>query len=310
MTDLASIKNIFSSTTPKLVFVTYRPSVTDTAELREQLVSLRSRVQLLAQNNGNIEMHEWALPLAPKDGSPSTSPSANIFQQLLGIQNVYTAAPSVVPALLAVNKGELCDVLKGLEAIIENSTDFVVKFAEHLRRLSSGPSTGLKTNVGVFAVSPSNPSAATIDVSKMVTMGQDLMKKGQAVYAEKFFAKALGVLDTVNTQIDSTTGSDENMEGSVAMVLAWLALSQLVQDRSKQTETTSTSYSQPSENQAVDRLEKNYAAWITPKSDVSRAVTLRQLIRCLPSHCQWDGVKCSAKEILAELNEIDRKSVV
>lgn len=291
MADLTGVKAIFSTPKPKLVLAVYRSAIGDAPEKTEAVSRLRDLVKAKAAEQ-KIEFHEWTLPLAPKNGTPTTSPSANIFQRVLGIENVHTAAPPVVPALLAVNDGKLLDVLKGQEEVSGKAEEFISKFGAHLKQ-KKNPSLSPQQKVGIFAVDPAQPTAATIDVEKLVSMGQDMMRKGQAVYAEKFFAKAIGVLDTVGGQVDASEGGDSDLEGSVAMTLAWLAISQIVQNGRN-----------ADQNAACDRLEKDFAGWITPLSDASRAIALRALARYLPAGAEWSGATCSTKKITEELLEI------
>lgn len=301
MTDLAGVKAIFSTSKPKLVLASYRSAIGDTTETLESANRIKSLVKKNAEKS-KIDLFEWSLPLAPKNGTPTTSPSAQIFQNLVGVENLHTAKPAVVPALLAVNDGKLIDVLKGFDEVESKSEDFISKFHSYLKQ-QSDTSLSPQQKVGIFAVDPSQPSNATVDVEKLVTMGKDLMRKGQAAYAEKFFAKALGVLDAVGGQVDTTEGVDSDLEGSIAMTLAWLTISQVVQKRRENGSDTTEGRS-PHNNTACNRLEKDYAGWITPLSDCARAVALRNLARYLPFGAEWDGATCSVKSISAELLEI------
>eukprot|EP00164_Ancoracysta_twista_P014502 GFYU01023643.1.p1 GENE.GFYU01023643.1~~GFYU01023643.1.p1 ORF type:complete len:244 (+),score=27.62 GFYU01023643.1:42-734(+) len=125
----------------------------------------------------------------------------------------------------------------------------------------------------------------TVDVDKMVKMGRDMISKREPLYAEKFFLKALGVLDVAASE-GGAKEMDENMEGSIAMTLAWVVIAQMLQSRPVATSTLPAPKTTANNCEACDRLEKDFEKWITPASQCSLAVALREMFRYIP--CAFD----------------------
>jgi hypothetical protein len=185
-------------------------------------------------------------------------------------------------AVLAVGRGELLDRVVGHEATNQCAATFLPAFASYLERPTKdgketvGPSPavghGARNVIGDGTTQP-------LDLAKMVSMGKDLLGKGQPLYAQKFFAKALGVLDAIPSD-----DHDDNMKGSVAACLAWLVISYVVLGR-------------PGEAAAhARRLSTDYAFFAEqPLSDAARGAALAKLAAAAPF--VWDEATCSEKKL-------------
>lgn len=126
----------------------------------------------------------------------------------------------------------------------------------------------------------------SVDVAKMVGMGQRLMAERKPFYAEKFFAKALLTLDAVANDVDHLIAAREDYDGSVALCLAWAGLAQLVQGK------------QPVENAYLRRLGESEQLRVyreEPLSDACRAVVTWELMQSAPR--TWSEADCSAAKL-------------
>ncbi|CUG55709.1 Hypothetical protein, putative [Bodo saltans] len=222
-------------------------------------------------------------------------------QRLLGIAPLpsSTATPSPFSsqhdvgstpcdvALIVMVKDAVADIFFGAQTILDASDDL----GRRVRRFLTPGATALAEKP---KGDESEGGALQVDVAKMLAMGKSLMTKGQAVYAEKFFVKALGVLDAIGNDelLARTLSSDDNFLLSLADCLAWVLMSQLVQGKNIE------------HNAAADRLEAEHGPLVglTPyptNGDVQRALSARKLFRFAPA--AWSPELCSVKTLSALL---------
>lgn len=171
------------------------------------------------------------------------------------------------PTIYALHKGSFLDKLEGEADCEATVKSFAANFVGHLKKPAEAEGA--------------DDGKTKIDVAKMVNMGKELMGKGQALYAEKFFAKARGVLDALEDD-------DEDILGSIAMALAWETIAQCVQGKHSDAK------------KGAERLASNQlAAFNIPNSDVSRAVVTVALMENGPT--QWNGKDHSNKALREQL---------
>ena len=203
---------------------------------------------------------------------------------------------SILPCLLALDNGELCDKLQGTADMEDGQkiANFISRFKEYCVARKERPvvkkgvvAMPKQQKAGTTAAPQSAPSSTnmTVDVDKMVKMGRDMIAKREPLYAEKFFLKALGVLDVAASE-GGAKEVDENMEGSIAMTLAWVVIAQMLQSRPVATSTLPAPKTTANNCEACDRLERDFEKWITPASQCSLAVALREMFRYIP--CAFD----------------------
>ena len=175
------------------------------------------------------------------------------------------------PALVAIDQSDVVDMLCSPDLTVERVKSFCDRFRDYIRPSVVDGAT--QPRCSVVTVTTSN---VAIDLRRMVNMGIDLMQKGDGFYAEKFFTKALGVLDAVDRK------DDDNISGSVAVVLAWLVISLISQAKCASSH--------------VDRLVEHRDNWATAHSDVQRALCLYTLVSAMPSST-WNPHSCSKKAL-------------
>lgn len=234
----------------------------------------------------SVPLLEW--DCTPKSEATEGEAQLSTIRSSMGI--------TVLPCLLALDNGELCDKLQGAADMSEEGAaklaNFISKFKEYCVARKERPVVK-KGVVSMPKTTTTTQSAAghqplttnmTVDVDKMVKMGRDMVAKRELVYAEKFFLKALGVLDVAASEkVDQI---DENMEGSIAMTLAWVVIAQMLMSRPVTHSAQPAPKSTANNCEACDRLERDFEKWITPASQCSLAVALRELFRYLP--CSFD----------------------
>lgn len=189
-------------------------------------------------------------------------------------------------ALIIMVKGEVVDTFVGSQAITESADDMAKRVRRHL--------TPGATSVVDKTSNANSSGALQVDVAKMLAMGKNLMAKSQALYAEKFFLKALGVLDAVaeDATLHEAVARDVNFLLSLAECLAWVVMSQLVQGKHIE------------KSEAAERLEAEHGllAPLRPyptNQDVQRALSLRTVFRYSPY--PWNADTCSIKQLSAQL---------
>lgn len=200
------------------------------------------------------------------------------------------------PLLAVVFGGSIADAVREapLKELVET---FVPRMCLRLGSLQRSARPALMTTSGSSDTSP-RPRALQVDVSKMVHKGKDLLSKGQAEYAEKFFLKALETLEVVGSDVARGTHRVTEYEGSVAVCLAWAALSQIVQGKSV------------SNNAYLTRLSSDrfsvYCA--EPQGDASRVCATHKMLLAAPQ--LWTGDTCSQRKLLEvlQVNPTDHKS--
>jgi hypothetical protein len=185
--------------------------------------------------------------------------------------------------LVALRSGQVVDRLRGEAAIqstmptmMERIGSFVQQKVSRVEAVAGGQ----------------QQQKVSVDVAKLLAMGQDLMRKAQAAYAEKFFLKAVGVLDAVQKE----AGDDEDVRASLALSIAWALLAQLAQAK------------EVHHNSLAKRLQQNemFLPWRDePLSDVSRAITAWNLMRMAPA--SWDPATCSVAKLTAVLQSDPQK---
>lgn len=197
------------------------------------------------------------------------------------------------PSIIAVSQGELLDRLSGAAACADCGTTFLPGFQRYLTAKGTGAqaaAAGASGAQGDNAATPAGAASATratatpIDIAKMVSMGKDLMAKRQPLYAEKFFAKALGVLDALEDE------ADDNISGSIAVCLGWLIMARIVQGRV-------ADCAEP--RQRLREGQKFFAE--QPLSEPARAVALYDM--CAAAPFTWTEADCSEKVLAAGLKD-------
>jgi hypothetical protein len=179
-------------------------------------------------------------------------------------------AADVDVAVLAVGRGELLDKFLGHDASLQALPTLLPSFESYLHKRDPTRSSAESTPTAVgpsTALDHQSATTAPIDIAKMVAMGKDLLAKRQPVYAHKFFAKALGVLDAI-----PAADHDDNMRGSVAVCLAWLIVTAVVLGR-------------PGDAAALHaRLrEADYAFFARqPLSDAARGHAIAMMVEAAP----------------------------
>ena len=244
-----------------------------------------------------------SIPLVQWDCSPVEGTDG---AQLAAIRS--SLGVTTLPCLLALDNGELCDKLVGQEDVEgPKSASFIAKFKEYCVARNETPPP--KMGRGVVAMPKGDTASAannmTVDVSKMITMGKDMLAKREPVYAEKFFTKALNVLDVAASEGGVRVAEvDDNLEGSIALTLSWLVIAQLLQSRPVVVDapTPVTANNCP----AGDRLERDFAKWITPASQCSLAVAMREMFRYFP--CAFD-TKATVNSLMETVKSFQEKVI-
>ncbi|KAF8295469.1 hypothetical protein TcYC6_0093900 [Trypanosoma cruzi] len=177
------------------------------------------------------------------------------------------------PLLAVVHRQAIADTLKGPVEVMIEDVDHVC------RRLTSYQRGG---KVAVFPISlprtTADAACISVDVSRLVGVGKRLMTEGKADYAEKFFHRALDTLDAVRPHCDG----DENVDGSTALCLAWVALAKMVQGKNADVQ--------------MRRLEKDYSAFCGEiGSDVARVRAANRLVTAAPF--KWRSETCSQRKL-------------
>jgi hypothetical protein len=190
------------------------------------------------------------------------------------------------PTVLAVARGELLDKIEGPDDCGETVAQFAEKFGAYAQSIGSSAPVQTAADAALGAGVP-RATSTPIDVAKMVTQGQDLLAKGQALYAEKFFAKALGVLDALEDE------ADDNINGSCAETAGWLVLARIAQG--------SVAPCAP----VVKRLRERHAYFVQPDSTAARAVALYSMAEVAPF--TWRAAEASQK-VLGEQLKADPKN--
>jgi hypothetical protein len=227
-------------------------------------------------------------------------------QSLLGIAPLSAGTSSPTPqhhsaggvlsrcdaALIVMLDDAVADTFIGAATILKSVDDM----AQRMKRYLTPGATSVKHS-NDSSLSPSQiveGGALQVDVAKMLAMGKSLMAKGQAMYAEKFFLKALGVLDAVGEDalLQQKLSAEIDFLLSLADCLAWVLMAQLVQGKNIE------------QNPAADRLEAEHGPLvaITPyptNGDVQRALSARTLFRYAPA--AWSPEACSVKILSALL---------
>ena len=181
--------------------------------------------------------------------------------------------------VVAIRSGEVVDRLRGEDAIKRTMHPM-------MQRILSFVQSKVSRVVDDSHAAAGSSAKVAVDITKLLTMGQDLMRKAQAMYAEKFFLKALGVLDAVQSE----AGTDDDVIASTALCLAWTLLAQLAQAK------------EVSHNVHAKRLQNNesYRPYREEAlSDVCRALTAWNLMRMAP--LAWDPATCSVTKLTATL---------
>ena len=136
-----------------------------------------------------------------------------------------------------------------------------------------------------------------IDVAKMLHQGQELMRKSLHEYAEKFFLKALEVLDAA-VGSDDQTALGEEYNGSIAQCLAWVMLSQMVQGRGLSDQSP---YFRRLRSDPLRQFAETY------RSDPARALATRALMVSAPT--TWRPELHSVSKLSSALRENPRNDV-
>lgn len=187
-------------------------------------------------------------------------------RQLLGMGDDIT--------IYVVYRSQIADRLESVSNILSS----LPAMMDRIEAVTSNNSVATVSGKG----SDQAPKGVSVDVAKMVQMGKDLMSKSQPLYAEKFFLKACSVLDAVKSDL----GSDEDVNGSLAMCLAWALMAQLVQSKNAES------------NEIARRLETSseLSCFVhEPLSDACRAMTVRALCRYAPA--TWRSDTCSVSKL-------------
>lgn len=159
--------------------------------------------------------------------------------------------------------------------------------------------------VASFAASSLSPTKVSetsaglvINIASWIEIGRKTMQQGKAVYAEKIFLKALSVADemvseTLEHLVDPSfeaavaAGSFDDLLRAQALVLAWVAIAQMVQGKHGVTNNQKNSQTLIHEtgwvsNPFVSRLEEKKRLFFSllqePKNEVLRAISLNKLL--------------------------------
>jgi hypothetical protein len=201
-----------------------------------------------------------------------------------------TLGIATLPTLFAVRSGEFLDKLHGPQLQDSNA---VQAFCKSIRNMADGKRLVSTDSDGRGEGTAAPPTKLRVDIARMIVMGKDLMAKSSPVYAEKFFLKALGVLDAAALEMTGGAEDEEHddVQASIALSLAWLVMAQLVQGRSN-----------ANSNECLARLRSDrYARWTSVAlSDEMRSVATGVLFAYAP--LQWTGESCSATKLAAKLS--------
>lgn len=138
-------------------------------------------------------------------------------------------------------------------------------------RGTNGPITSTAAHHTENTRSQDPGSRLTVNVANLVELGCKTMRSGKAVYAEKIFGKALETLDAVTSETLKTASwsSLSDFYGTMASVLAWMAMARLVQGKEERTNPYMTRLLQ------TEMLKP----WREqPLTDVARAIALSRLV--------------------------------
>ncbi|KAG5501735.1 hypothetical protein JIQ42_05587 [Leishmania sp. Namibia] len=215
------------------------------------------------------------------------------------------------PLLLIVFKGTIADTLRDMP-LAEMSATEVPQVCRRLASFQSSENPARVVASGARRTPASSIAAATsmaesrgdessreegveqqllVDVAKMVGMGKRLMAERKPLYAEKFFSKALLILDAVADDVDRLVASREEYDGSVALCLGWAGLAQLVQGK------------QIVENAYLERLGRQATFQPfrdEPLSDANRAMTTWRMMQGAPR--PWSETRDSEAKLRAVLS--------
>ncbi|ORC88003.1 uncharacterized protein TM35_000192470 [Trypanosoma theileri] len=210
--------------------------------------------------------------------------------------NAFTAAKQQLgkergtPLLAVVYRETIADTFR---QSLSSMMDEMPRLCERLSSYQRGGKVAVLSSSSSSSLSPASTTNTTttnsatavesdarlmVDVSKLVGMGKRLMAEGKAEYAGKFFQRAVDALDAVLPHCNG----DNNVNGSLALCLAWTALAQIVQGRSAE------AYMQRLETQYVD-----YCMEIG--SDAARVRSTYRLISAMPF--TWRSDTCSERRL-------------
>ncbi|KAH9600569.1 hypothetical protein LSM04_001147 [Trypanosoma melophagium] len=234
----------------------------------EELSKFEDTVRAAAEAHGTkLELHFWEC---------SSNAFAAAKQQLGKEQGT--------PLLAVVYRQTIADTFRKPLSSMMNE---MIHLCERLSSYQRGGKVAVLSSSASASFSPTSTPSTTaqdgearlmVDVSKLVGMGKRLMAEGKAEYAGKFFQRALDTLDAVLPHCDG----DNNVDGSIALCLAWVALAQMVQGRSAEAH--------------MQRLETQYTDYCMEiGSDAARVRATYRLISAMPF--TWRSDTCSERRL-------------
>ena len=188
---------------------------------------------------------------------------------------------SALPSLFVIRNGEFLDKLHGEQVHDEEKLRV---FLKRVRDAADGKKM-------ITTVPSDSDGALQVDIGRMLQMGKNLMAKSSPEYAEKFFLKALGVLDAMAPEMGQIGHEVDDVHASMALCLAWVVLAQLVRGRSN-----------PGSNEHLRRLKSDFfLKWTSvPMSEEMRSVVTGTLFMYAP--VTWTSAACSQAKLTAALS--------
>jgi hypothetical protein len=148
-----------------------------------------------------------------------------------------TLGVTVLPCVFAVSQKQFLD---RLDPPAQTKTPSAEEKPTKDQDLDLKPFAGNFFNYLNGTPAPKGESSVSINVTKFISSGQDLLRKGEAFYAEKFFMKAIGVLEAVRadpaTAAAASGGGPQaetwnQIAGSYAMCIGLLIIAKCVQGK-------------------------------------------------------------------------------
>lgn len=210
------------------------------------------------------------------------------------------------PLLLIMFDGAIADTVRdaALPAVaaerVPRICERLAAFQRTSRPAQVMPSTSTTTTTNGDDGTSAGGRVMRVDVARIMNLGQSLLTKGEAVYAEKAFVKAIAALQaleadvmaasarTASSSSSSVSTAVADYEGSMAMALAWAALSQIVQGKVINNNPFLKTLTGGSGDRFLAYTEE-------PLSDACRVVTTQQLMLAAPR--AWTVETCSQKKL-------------
>jgi hypothetical protein len=264
-----------------------------------------------------------ALPQCARWDVTATSASLDLAGRLgLPTQSI-DGALGVVPCVMAIAAGRLLDVMPLLTTDDAGAArGFIERFLAHINPESGVSSGSAASAAGIGSSSRSGAKAGgviqhrapagedaegsvTVDVAKVLRLGREMLSTQRPQYAEKFFARAVALVDAVLSDPAAAAtlrgeGAEQELAGSRAVASAWHLLSVVCQGRAGDAEglyrTLATSVAAAGGSGAEPD-------WLAPLGDVRRAMAAFELLRAMP--VGWTGdAATSETRLRARLAEI------